>query len=84
MEYYVAWVRWKRESTVPSDKPRSKKARRVVESGEEIYPITVTTDEEAITEIQDYIKPSQGSRGEGSMERRIVKLWKVREIKIPK
>lgn len=83
MEYYVAWVRWRKETRVPAERP-GRKPRRVVESGEEIYPMTVSSDEEAITEIQDNVKPSQGSRGESSMERRILKLWKVKEIKIPK
>ncbi len=88
MANYVAWVRWRKEVAAPitetdGRKQRPQKKERTVESGDEIYPISANTDEEAIAEAKNSIAPSQ-ARGEGSIQRRIVKLWKVKGIEIPK
>lgn len=81
-KYYVAWIRWRKKVKTHVGKGNGRKTIETVESGEEIYPITVDTDEKAIADAKNAIAPSQ-ARGEAGMERRIVKLWKVQEIKIP-
>ena len=80
-EYYVAYIRWTKKIPVTSGKGHGKTTVAGVESGEEIYPITANSDGEAITQAKNAIQPSQ-ARGESGMERRIVKFWKVQEIKI--
>jgi hypothetical protein len=80
--YYVAWIRWRKKVRTPVGKGHGKNTIDTIESGEEIYPITAETDKEAIADAKNAIAPSQ-ARGEANMERRILKLWKVEEIKIP-
>ncbi len=83
---YVAWIRWRKEVGAPITETDGRKRRhleteKTVESGDEIYTLSAKNDEDAVAQSKEYVK-NPGGRG-GPDSRRLLKLWKVKEIEIP-